>query len=207
MNKKAVSMAFIMAAVIILLLAVGLLFFIKTVFLKTGQATIEEKCRISVEREAMLNMLLGAEKAGAGHTANDFATNVECQEIPVDLKGKDEKTIAGMAGVLMEKCWNTFGKGKLELFSRGSGTFCSTCYVLDIDPKQTIDLEDSLASRQGWVLEGRYDVPQPLVGGKQGIVFFYQRDSAGTVASKIYVRPLGALDMCRDAVFPRRRLA
>ncbi len=193
MNKKAVSTAFIVATILILLFTFVLLIFIGTFFQKTEQAAVEEKCRISVEREAMINSLL--EPEGAGNTLNDFAGNVECQTVPVDLRGKEEKTIAATAKTLMEKCWNTFGKGGLKLFSRGEGTFCHICYSLTIDPNIRVDLGST-----------QYDVQSPLAGENHGIVFFYNRDTKGAITSKIYVRPLNALDMCKDAEFPRQRL-
>lgn len=205
MNNKAVSMAFVVVAIIILLLTFALLIFIGTVFQKTRQATIEERCRVSVEREALLNSMLDAEKAGAGYTVKDFAGNVECQTIPIDLRGKDEKSIATTSRVLMEKCWKTFGKGGLNLFSRGEGTFCHICYSLTIDPNARVDIDGFLKAQQEWLLKDKYDAQSPLAA-ETGIVFFSNRDSAGAVTSKIYVRPLNALDMCRDAEFPRQRL-
>ncbi len=203
MNKKAVSMAFVVVAIIILLLTFTLLIFIGTVFQKTGQATIEEKCRVSVEREALINSI--AAKTGAGHTLKDFATNVECQTIPLDMRGKDEKAIASSIRMLIEKCWKTFGKGGLALFSRGEGIFCHVCYSLTIDPKTTVDIDTFLKSQQEWLLKDKYDAQSPLAV-ETGIVFFNNRDSAGAVTSKIYVRPLNALDVCKDAEFPRQRL-
>ena len=204
MNRKAVTMAFTTVAILLLLLTLALFYFLSVTFEKTKVATIEEKCQVSVQREATLNMVTKQE--GAGHTLNDFATNVECQEIPVDLTSKKESEVAGMTAALMEKCWKMFGSGKKELFSRGEGTFCNKCYVLDTDAKQAVNLEDALALKKDWVLYGSYDVPKQLSGSKQGIVFYYNRDLAGIATAKVYVRALDAMNMCQDAEWPAVRV-
>jgi hypothetical protein len=204
MNKKAVSMAFVMAAIIILLMTFALLYFLSVTFEKANKTTIEEKCQVSVQREATLNMI--TKQTGAGHTVDDFAGNVECQEIPLDLKNKNAQETAATTVSLMEKCWNLFGSGKKELFSSGSGLFCHKCYVLTIDPSLAISLEDVIKARRESAIQGNYDVPKPLSGENQAVVFVYARDSSGIVSQKVYVRALGAMDMCKNAVFPAQRL-
>ncbi len=198
-------MAFVMAAIILLLLTLGLLFFINTVFQKTKEAVPEQTCQVSVEREAQINMI--AKQAGAGHTPKDFASNVECQTIPIDLKGSDAQWVTGMTGVFMEKCWKMFSQGRLELFSREQGTFCHICYALTPAPGTTLALEDALKNKR-WSV--RYDVPQQLASEKYGIIFLYKRAENGDVTQQVVVRALDptqpqALEVCAGAEFPRQR--
>jgi hypothetical protein len=207
MNKHAVSMTFIMVAIILLLLTLALLFFINTVFQKTKAFVPEEKCRLSVEREATLNQVL--KHQGAGHTAADFASNLECQQIHINVTGKDEKQLVALTAGLMERCWKTFGSGRLELFSRGEGTFCHVCYAVAYEAGTSFDLASALQKRKDFV-QGKYDLLPKIEGETHGIIFRYQLGAQG-IEQKIAVRPLDpaqpqALELCKGAYFPPQRL-
>lgn len=203
MNKKAITMAFIIAAIIILLLTISLFLFISTVFQKTKEMTFEKKCEVSVNREALLNLALKQE--GAGHTVKDFASNVDCQTIPIEVPEKNEGKVIGMIRTFMDKCWKIFGQER-ELFSRGDGTFCHICYSLTLESGIAVELEEALKLRPP---KAKYDVPAQTSGDLQAIVF-YAKKTGDDIDQKILVRALDpaqpqALADCADAEFPRQR--
>lgn len=197
-------MVFMMVAILLLLLTLTLLWFLKTVFTKTQQSTVEEQCKATVQREAQLNRI---SRVGLGHSAQTFANNVDCRQIPISLPGQDEKMLAGITGVYMEKCWNLFGRGASVLFSEGTGTFCHICYVLTFDPGTSFPLKESLQKQTLGSLKGKYDVPDTVVGERYGIIFRYDK-SGQNVDQRIFVQPLAAITVCgAGTAFPRQRLA
>lgn len=193
MNKKGISMAFVMAAIILLLLTFVFLQFYYTVFGKAKESIPERQCQISVQREAKLNTQL--KLLDSGHTVKDFASNVECEQIPITISQKKPETAGLITKKYLDKCWTTFGSGRLELFSRGSGTFCHICYITTYDPVLTFSLPKK---------EKHYDVPQELSSEKLAVVFYYNKKGE-TAEQKVFLRPPDKLQMCERAEFPVQR--
>ncbi len=206
MNRRAVTQAFVMMMVLFLMLGLALYFFIQSAFQKTEGLVVEEKCRSTVEREAFLNKVLAQTKSG--YKAADFAGNIECQTIPVSVKGAKEQEVVGLVGAYARKCWGLFDVGA-ELFSQGEGAFCHVCYVLSLGEGVRVPLT-ALRSRAD-LKEVALDVPGELSSAKAGVLFSYRKDGSG-VQKTVFVRPLDPvhpeyLDVCAGAVFARQRLA
>ncbi len=199
MNKRA-SIAFVMVCVVLLVLLIALLLFVNTVFTKTKESIPEQRCALSVQREAGVN--LAGKAAGAASTAHDFSSNIECQTIPVDLTKNDDAAIAAIPYI--DKCWKTFGSGAKDLFSRAGdkNAFCAICYALALKPGTSIDLKNALAQRQ---IPAEYDVPVALAGGTLAVVFSDTLSESGAV-QKVLVRPMSELGACANAEFPPQRL-
>jgi hypothetical protein len=200
-NAVTVSIGFIVVTMLLVLSALLLLFFLQTVFQKTGAELVpEERCRVSVEREARLHAI--AKQPGGGYTADDFASNIECRRIPIELHGNDAESLAGKTAALMNKCWSIFGQGK-ELFSEGKSDFCHQCFIITYDAGTSFAFAGTAARLSAASLKGRHDVPETIVGGVYGIIF---KASPSGVA-QLLVRPLTpeGLKPCENAAFVRER--
>jgi hypothetical protein len=202
MNKKAVTMAFVVVLMVILLICIALLFFLNTVFQKEKEITLEEKCSVSVQQQAQLDAI--TRQTGAGNTVDDFVTNIKCVPVPIDMTQSNAENAAGMTALLMEKCWKTFGGATTRLFS-WSGLFCNVCYAVTSDPNVPIEISKVVSAKKSWSLAGYYDVPQ-AVSGKFNIVLYFNK-AGPQFDKKIYVRPVNDMGICQNAQFPRARLA
>jgi hypothetical protein len=203
MNKKADSMAVIVMLVLLLILIISFLFFSRTIFQRTESKIPEEKCRLSVQREAFVN-IAGAQ-AGGGHTVEDFASNIDCFSLPA--KSNSPGSAGAFTAELMEECWKMFGSGSLRLFSRGAGIFCHICYDVEYARGTSIDLSSLLENRRLGSLKGHYDVPA-VSDVPHEVIFRYARGLAGNVEQKVFVRsttPESLKEVCANAVFPRQR--
>ncbi len=210
MNTKAfqVSITFVVVTIILLLIFFVLALFLKTTFEKVKETGLESKCQLSVQREVKIN--LATAQTGAGHTSRNFATNVECETIPLAISERDTSRAARITLSSLEKCWDAFGKGALTLFSsaRTGSEFCHICYLMTYESGVRISLTDVLMRSK---LRDKADVPQAM-DRTQAVIFYYKLNEDGTTEQKIAVRPVDpaqpqAFDLCANAEFPRKRLA
>ena len=86
----------------------------------------EERCRISVERNAKLRireLALGPE--------------LDCETREITVKGSPEEAKEKIAGE-MYACWRQFGQGKLNLF-KGEIVYCNVCSLIELETKDGIE--------------------------------------------------------------------
>lgn len=204
MHRKGfqVPFAFVMMSILILIVGLGILLLVKTAFDKENENVPAEQCRISVLREAVVNS--AAKGANGAYTARDFASNIDCEQIPVSIVGKESSKLAAMTADYVDQCWKTFGSGKYALFSKqaDANTFCHVCYTVTYDAGATVDTRAALA-RKPLIAT---DIPESF-GGQQGIIYVNTLSSVGN-AQKIAIRPLDKIqDVCANAVFAAQRIA
>jgi hypothetical protein len=199
MNRKAVTMAFVVMTTLFLLLTIGLLLFYKAAAAKTETFAQEEKCRASVETAIVVDM--GTQITGQSNTVNDFASNLEkCNTIPISLEDRNQGQLETPTVLYMEKCWMTFKKGQ-KLFSKGDGTFCHRCYVVTYPKNAAFDPDVIMKTRPDSPLQNHYDVPKQVSGVQN--IYFMQRKVSSDINSKIIVRPVNEIPAdCLNAVFP-----
>lgn len=199
MNRKAVTMAFVVMTILFLVLTIGLLLFYKTAATKTEKLAQEEKCRASVDTAITVDM--GSQITGQSNTVNDFASNLEkCSTIPISLEDKKQGQVEAPTVSYMEKCWMIFSKGQ-KLFSKGDGTFCHRCYVVTYPQNVAFDLDAVMNARTDSRLQNHYDVPKQVAGVQN--IYFMQRKVSSDITSKIIVRPVNEIPAdCLNAVFP-----
>lgn len=203
MHRKGfqVPFAFVMMSVLIIIVAFGVLLLVKTAFDRENEAVPAEQCRISVLREAVVNS--AAKGANGAYTSRDFASNINCVQIPVSIVGKESSKLAAMTTDYVDQCWKTFGSGKYALFSKQGdpNTFCHVCYTVTYDDGARVDTRAALARKPTITT----DIPESF-GGQQAIVYVNTLSSVGN-AQKIAIRPLDRIqEVCTNAAFAAQRV-
>lgn len=104
----------------------------------TGEDAADESfCKISVYQHA-------SAKVGPF----DFSQNIECPTRNIIINNKKESQARFEIAEELRKCWDNFGKGKLDLFQQ-EGTFCAVCSTIDFTKKGTLgDLSSYLLKKE-----------------------------------------------------------
>ncbi len=119
MNSRALSKIYNENVV---LLAVGALFIIVAVVLinniifKSEDSISNSPCYQSVRQQSFLNT-----------NVRFFSSGLNCPLKRSEISSSDKSVIKNVLADEMLDCWETFGKGDLELFSGEEGTFCHIC--------------------------------------------------------------------------------
>lgn len=203
MNKHGFQtpFAFVVVSILLLIIGLGIFLLVKTAFDRESVALPAEQCRVSVLREAVVNS--AAKSANGAYTVTDFASNIDCEQIPVTIIGKDTSKLAAVTANYVEECWKTFGSGRYALFSQQSNvnTFCHVCYAVTYDEGARVNVRAALKRKPTIAT----DVPEALTG-LQAIMYVNTLSSTGN-AQKIAIRPMDAIDdVCVNAVFPVQQI-
>lgn len=127
-RKKKSRKGFVQAdfvAIIIILVALVLLFFLlRKIFVSADLTTEEMKCRESIGKYIVAKTL----------TKGDFNTQIECPTWFDTITEKNEYTIKKEVAEKMRRCWSIWYEGKNELFKEDY-LYCHPCYIIDFKEK------------------------------------------------------------------------
>jgi hypothetical protein len=115
--------------VLLLLIAVVAGAFVYLTLQKADESAGKSECKSSVQANAL---------ARSKWLGISWDQAITCPTQEKKVPGKNEKKAFRMMADEMYKCWDNFGRGKLELFPTESGTetdYCVLCTVMEFDTK------------------------------------------------------------------------